>query len=148
MGERLRSFARAGDDQDGHEPDGANVQSPEDELIGPRPGTRPVGGEHQDRAERHVGHEADEVRMIERVKQTDRHLVDVALRRDELLDEDRLQDLGEHEESDGHREMTFRAGAPGHSERRASKPESDNECADERQDRRDAAIACDRSGPS
>ena len=46
----------------------------------------------EDRPEERVGHHAHEVRVIERVQETDRDEREVSLRRDELLHEDRLKD--------------------------------------------------------
>src|SRR5207249_11626578 len=65
---------------------------------GPRPDARTIRGAHEDRAEQDVRHHADEVRVIERVHQTQRDLADVTLSRDELLHEDRLEDDRERQD--------------------------------------------------
>src|SRR5207302_6243191 len=91
----------------------------------------------QDRAEQDIRHESDEVAVVERMQQTDRDLVHVALRRDELLYEDGLQDDGENEKADRDRDVTRAAGRPRRAERGASESNGDDDDAGQGEERRD-----------
>src|SRR6185503_3077828 len=77
-------------------------------------------------------------RVVERMKQTNRDLREVTLRRDELLDQDCLEDLRQHQESHGKGEITLGAISPRHAERRTPEPQGDDDSTRERQERRDA----------
>src|SRR6266849_5543016 len=136
--ERLRALARAHYEQHRDERRGAEVEAPEDDVVGPWPEARTIRGGHEDRAEQDVRHDADEVRVIERMHQTDRDLADVTLSRDELLHEDRLEDDRERQETDRDSDVPRTGGGhPGSRDRRASETDRDDDDAREGQEGRD-----------
>src|SRR5439155_24182390 len=89
----------------------------------------------------------DEVRVVERVQRTYRDLGDVALRGDELLHEEELEDHRGDEPRDGDRDVTLGTSRPRDGHRGAPVADRDEDRADEREQRRDAGERLGRLRP-